>query len=260
MFGVSEEMHIEHLQNNALNLVEGICSVIAQPVEILLRWQYGSRFYPIPVTFFAVAMMTALPLILAAINMLGGMIPFMHIGSAPGMFDIGSFAKLFFAASLFHAWRMWRRMIRPETELHSQFEGPSFPFFRILPKGSSWWFVRIVWEPAAVLLIAIVGQDFFIFQPSLGFYLRFAALALFMKSWIAWYRGWQYVRSLLDTRNAGPLIAKLVDNTATEEELAPVHLASFPKNLTPEIREAAVAQLANTYAVENPLHHKGGRQ
>ena len=253
MFGASEEMHVEHLQNNALNIVEGVCSVLAQPVEILLRPWYGTRYFPIPVTFFSVAMMMGLPLFLAAVTLLGGIIPFLHIGTAPGMFDIGTLAKVYFAASAIHAWRTWRRMTHPENETHSQFEGPALPIFKVLPKGNSWWFVRIVWEPVFVLAIAMVGQDFFIFQPSLGFFLRFAALALFVKNWIGWYRGWQYVRGVLDMRNAGPLIAKLVDNSATEEELAPIHLASFPKNIDPEIRQAAATQLARTYEAKNPF-------
>jgi hypothetical protein len=108
MFGASDEMHVEHLQNNAINFVDAICSVIAQPVEIILRPWYGTRYFPVPVTFFSVAMMMALPLLLAAITMLGGMIPFLHIGTAPGMFDIGSLAKLFFALSAFHAFRLWK--------------------------------------------------------------------------------------------------------------------------------------------------------
>ncbi|AXC13500.1 hypothetical protein ACPOL_4223 [Acidisarcina polymorpha] len=60
MFGASEEMHVEHLQNNALHFVDVVCSVVAQPIEILLRWQYGTRYYPVPVTFFAVSMMILL--------------------------------------------------------------------------------------------------------------------------------------------------------------------------------------------------------
>ena len=57
MFGASEEMRVEHLQNNALEFVYAFCSVVSQPVEILLRPWYGTRFYPVPVTFFSSAMM-----------------------------------------------------------------------------------------------------------------------------------------------------------------------------------------------------------
>jgi hypothetical protein len=251
MFGTSDEMHVEHLQNNAINFVDAVCSVISQPVAIILRPWYGTRCVPIAVTFFSVAMMMALPLLLAAISLLGGIIPFLHIGTAPGMFDIGSLAKLYFALSAFHAFRLWKRMIHMESELHSEFEGPALPFFQILPKGNSFWFVRIVYEPALVLIAAIVLQDLFIFQPSLGFFLRFAALALFVKNWIAWRRGWETIRIVIDGRNAAPLISKLIDNTATDEDLAPIGYASFPKNIAPEIRQAAAQHIARSFTAEN---------
>ena len=117
MFGASQEFRVENLQNSGLNLVKTASGIAAQPVEILLRWQYGTRYYPIPVTFFAVAMMMGLPLFLAAINLLGGIIPFLHIGAAPGMFDIASLAKVYFAVSIFHAYRTWRRMIHPSASI-----------------------------------------------------------------------------------------------------------------------------------------------
>jgi hypothetical protein len=53
----------------------------------------------------------------------------------------------------------------------------------------------------------------------------------------------------MDARFAGPIIAKLVENRATEEDLATVHLASFPKNLSPDLREAAVSHIARAYSV-----------
>ena len=251
MFGTSEEMHVEHLQNNALNAVDAICSVVAQPVEYILRPWSGTRFYPIPVTAAAAALMLFLPLIMAGINGIMNMIPFSHPQPAMGMFDIGSLAKLYFLLSAAHGYRLWKRMLHMETELHSEFEGPALPIFSVLPKGHSFWFVRIIWEPALVLLLSILLQDLFIIQSSLGLYLKFAALALGMKSFINWFRAWEYLRKLLDMRNAAPAIAKLVDNSATEEDLAPIHLASFPKNISPEVRQAAATQIARAYSPEN---------
>jgi hypothetical protein len=40
----------------------------------------------------------------------------------------------------------------------------------------------------------------------------------------------------MDLKFASPLIAKMARNEATEEELAPIHLASLPKNIPLEIR------------------------
>ena len=249
MFGSSEEMHVEHLQNNALNVVEVMCSALAQPFEIILRPQFGTRFYPVPVTAAAAAMMILIPAIAAFFTGLTHMIPFSGAAPAPrGMFDIGSLAKLYFLLWLVHGWRLWKRMLNMEQEQHSEYEGPALPFFQILPKANSFWFIRIVWEPALILLLSIVLEDLFIIHSSLSLYMRFAGLALAMKSFINWFRAWEYLRKMLDMRNAAPAIAKLVKNQATEEDLAPIHLASFPKNIDPSVRQAAVIQIARAYS------------
>jgi hypothetical protein len=251
MFGSSEEMHVEHLQNNALNIVEAACSALAQPFEIILRPQFGTRYYPVPVTAAAAAMMLMIPAIAAFFTGLTHMIPFSTAAPAPrGMFDIGSLAKLYFLLWLLHGWRLWKRMLHMEQEQHSQYEGRGLFFLQFLPRASSFWFTRIVWEPALILLLSIVLEDLFIIQSSLSLYMRFAALALAMKSFVNWFRAWEYLRKLLDTRNAAPAIAKLVENQATEEDLAPIHLASFPKNIDPAVRQAAVVQIARAYSSE----------
>ncbi len=95
-------------------------------------------------------------------------------------------------------------------------------------------------------------QDLLFIQSELTIYLRLVALALFMKSLIVRRQTFLYFRRLLDARYTAPLIAKLVENQATDEDLAPIHLASFPKNIDPEIREAAAKQIARAYSPENP--------
>ncbi|HTV53590.1 MAG TPA: hypothetical protein VMI06_01605 [Terriglobia bacterium] len=252
MFGASEEVRVEHLQNNAMEFVYALCSVIAQPVEIMLRPGYGTRYFAAPITFFSAAMMLILPGIIALFTSFTRMIPLLQVPQAAGMFSLGDYAKVYFLLSAIHGVRLWRRMIDPSRERHSEYEGPALPFFQVLPKGRSFWFVRVVLEPAVVLLAAIVMKDLFIAQPDLALYLRIAALALLMKNFIAWFRAWEYIRKLLDIRIAGPAINKLIDNEATEEDLAPLHLVSFPKNIDPEIRQAAARQIARAYSADNP--------
>ena len=70
---------------------------------------------------------------------------------------------------------------------------------------------------------------------------------LCMKCFIAWFRQWEYLRQMMDARFAGLIISKLAENRATEEDLATVHLASFPKNLPPEMRDAAVSHIARSF-------------
>ena len=45
-----------------MNVVENVCSIVAMPVEMVLRPQYGTRYFPVPVVFFSAVMMIFLPL------------------------------------------------------------------------------------------------------------------------------------------------------------------------------------------------------
>jgi hypothetical protein len=251
MFGASEEMRVEHLQNNGINGAQFAGSVLCQPAEIIIRPWFGTRYNPVPVTFLSMAMMLLLPAVMSLIGNFMQMIPLLQVPHQVGMFSLGDFARLYFLVSVFHAVRLWRRMIDPSRELHSEYEGPALPFFGWLPKGDSFWFVRIVMEPAFLLLVAIVLQDLFIAQPSLALYLKLAALGLFIRNFTSWFQSWEWIRRLLDARNSAPVIAKLVKNEATQEDLAPMHLASFPKNIDPDIRQAAAVQIARIYSPEN---------
>jgi hypothetical protein len=249
----SGEMNVEHLQNTALNVVEMICGVVSCPVEMILRPWYGTRYFPVPVVFGSGVLMLLLPGIALLFTSVVQMIPFARYAAPPGLFDFASLTKLYFLLSIVHGIRLWRRMIHMEREQHSRYEGPALPFFAFLPKSDSFWFTRIVLEPCFVFLAAIVLQDLFIVQSGLGIYLQVAGLALGLKNFVSWFRSWEYLRQVLDMRIGGPVIAKLVDNKATDEDLAPMHLASFPKDLDPAIRRAAAAHIARAFAPETIL-------
>jgi len=250
MFGTSEEMRVEHLQNNAMELVYLLCSILCQPIEILLRPWYGTRYFEVPVTFFSAAMMIVGPAIMSLFTNFMQMIPLLRVPHPVGMFGLGDYAKLYFLLCAVHGVRLWRRMIHMEREVHSQYEGPALPFFQLLPRGKSFWFVRVVLEPAVVFIAAIVLQDLFIAQASLARYLKLAAFALLMKQFVAWFRAWEFMRITIDTSNAAPALARLVQDQATETELEPLHLASIPRDINPDIRRAAIAQIARNYSAE----------
>jgi hypothetical protein len=250
MFGTSEEMRVEHLQNNSLEIGHTICSVISDGVEVILRPWSGTRYTPPTIQFFSMAMMLLLPAVMSLISNFVQMIPLLQVPHPVGLFSLGDYAKVYFVICAVHGVRKWRRMIDPSREAHSEYEGPALPFFQWLPKGRSFWFVRIVLEPAFVLAVAIVLQDFFIARPSLSLYLKFAALALFIKNFISWFRAWEFLRITMDIGNAAPALAKLMDDQASEAELEPLHLASLPKNIDPEIRKATIAHIARNYMQE----------
>jgi hypothetical protein len=249
--GASSPFNLFELPNIAMNMVENFCSVIVRPVELILRPWHGSRYFTVVVIFLCNAMMIILPLFTSLASAAISMIPFAHPMAPIGMFDIDSFAKLYFILSILHGIRIYRLMIHMENEEHSQFEGPPLPFFHLLPKSGGFWFTRIVLEPIFVFVAATVLGHMFILQSGLVTFLQFSAMALAMKNFIGWYRAWEYIRNIIDARFAGPIIAKLAADTATEADLAPIHMASFPKNVPDDIRRAAISHIARVYSPES---------
>jgi hypothetical protein len=242
----NQTMNINDLQNMAMNVVETFCGILCMPIEVILRPRYGTRYFPPPVVFFSALLMILLPAFAATVSGFSHMIPFMGAPAPQGMFGIGSLSKLYFLLVFVHGFRLYRRMIHPEREANSAFEGPPLPFLRLIPGSGSFWFTRIVIEPVLVFLAASILENLFVFQPGLATYLRVAALALAMKSFIGWYRAWEYIRNVLDARFAAPIVTKLVEEQATQEEMDTIHLASFPKNLPPDIRKATISHIART--------------
>jgi hypothetical protein len=255
MFGISAsgsgETGIDQMQNTAINLVDILCSIIAEPIEILLRPWYGSRYLSVPVKVLAMAMMVLLPAIAALFSGTLFRIPFINIPPPRGMFDLGAFAKVYFLVSFAHGFRVWRRMMHPELEIHSQFEGPALPFFALLWKGTSFWVTRILWEPLFVVLASIALEDLFIIQHPLGLYLRFAAFALMVKSFISWYGFWEFTRIQMDIQNTAPALAEMMSNKSSPENSEP-HYASLPRNIDPEIRRAAASRIARMFTPQKP--------
>ena len=83
-------------------------------------------------------------------------------------------------------------MIHMDREQNSVYEGPPLPIFRIIP--GTFWMVRIIYEPVFVFALSIVLPNFFILQPSAAHFLMFSAFMLAMKSYVAWYMQWQFLR------------------------------------------------------------------
>jgi hypothetical protein len=238
---------IDQLQNLALTVVEIFCSIVCMPVEILLRPRYGTRYYPVYVTFFSAMMMVFIPAFSSVVTGAVNMIPFHQPLVFFGLYDLWSLSKLFYLLLFIHGLRLWRRMIYMDKEVFSMFEGPSLPFFRLLPGGSSFYLVRIVYEPLLVFVLASILERFYIIQSGLSTFLHLAALMLAMKCFCQWYRAWEFARNLMDIQNVGPLMAKISENKATQDDLAPIHLASLPKTLSPEIRQKTVSYIAGLW-------------
>jgi hypothetical protein len=246
-------MSFDQMEQMAMNVVEGICSIVSMPVEIILRPRYGTCYFPVPVVFFSAMLMIFLPLLSSMATGVINMIPFTHPQMPIGMFSIGSLSQLYFFLAFLHGIRIYRLMIYPELELNSEFEGPPLPFFRLIPGSGSFWFTRIVLEPSFVFVLATVLERIFVIQSGLSTYLHIAALSLVMKNWICWFKAWKVIRKALDIKNIGPIFGKIIENKATPDEMASVHIAGFPKNTPSEIRQAAGAYLARPYLAENDI-------
>jgi hypothetical protein len=232
---------INQWQNMMMMLVYNVCSIVSTPIEMALRPLYGSRYVPPFIQFLSAIMMMILPVFQSLFRM----IPFVGGHPGPGLFDIGTFTNLFFLGSFIHGFRIWRRMIHPESEQFSWYEGPPLPIFRIVP--GTFWMIRILYEPVFVFITAIVLENLFVLQSGAANFLMFSAFMLAMKQYVAWYMQWQFLRELMDMRNAGPIIAKVVDNSATDDELASVHLASISKNIPEDLRKQTASFIARAF-------------
>ena len=249
--GTSGQMNINDIEETMMNVVYNVASIVTLPVEILLRPFYGTRYFAAPTQFLSAMMLVVITAFFGVAMSIGQMIPFGKFHGPSGLFGLGSFMELFFLASFIHGIRVWQLMLHVEREVCSTFEGPPLFIFRLLPKGSQFWFTRIVWEPVLLFAISIVLSRLFIIQSPLALYLDLAAIFLAMKNYIAWFRCWSYIRNLLDMRAMGPVLGKIVDDTATDEDLAQVHLARLPKDLPPDIRNSTITHIARSIGFDN---------
>jgi hypothetical protein len=241
-----QPVSIDHFQDSMINVVYNVCSIVTMPVELALRPFHGTRYFPPVIMFFSALMMIFIPFIFSLAGAVERFIPFVHVQSSFGMIGMWGFSKLFFVGCLIHGVRKWRLMLHMEKEQNSIYEGPALFFFALLPKAT-FWRVRIIYEPLFLFALSIVLPNFFILENGAANFLIFSAVFLAMKNYTGWYMHWQFLRELMDMKFAGPIIASMVENRETDDELASIHLASFPKDLNPEIRKAFVAHIARVF-------------
>ncbi len=242
----AEGLNVGNIEDYAMNAVFFVSSIVTAPIEIFLRPWYGSTYFNAVTQSLALMMLIVMTAFSGVAGMVGHFVPGMRMAS--GMYGLGEFTELYLLASFVHGFRIWRRMLHPEKEMVSYFEGPPLPFFPLLPGGKSFWRVRVIYEPIFLAVLSILLSNLFITQPSLTFYLRMAALFLFMKNYVSWYGNWHYLRKTMDMANIGPVIGEIVNNTATEEEKATVHLASLPSDLPDDLRKATAERLAPSFS------------
>jgi hypothetical protein len=245
-------MNLNNMHKYGMAIVEAVCSIFTMPIEMILRPQYGTRYFSPPIAFFSALLMVFLPLFSSAAESVSHIIPFTRAAVPVGMFGLGSLSGLYFLLLFLHGFRLWRRMIYMRLEQYSEFEGPALPIFPLIPGGKSFWITRIFLEPIVVYLSASLLQGLGIFQSSLTAFLHLAAFMLCVKEFIVWYRNWEFIRIALDGQAIGSAMSKIMQNRASASELEPMHFASFPKDLPTELRDSALRRFARSFMAEIP--------
>jgi hypothetical protein len=239
---------VNRIQDTANDLLYNVATVVSLPVEIALRLEYGTEYFTPMQIFFATLMMLFLPVAIAILDAISQWIPFLGGGVTVGVFGIWTLSKIFFVGAAVHTARICRRIAHMELEENSWFAGPPLPIFSILPFG--WWTTRIAIEPLFVLLLALTLQNLFVLQGAAAHYLMAAAVALALKESLDWFSQWQYVRHLMNLKYLGPRIARIADNTATDEDHAILNVASLSKDLPEDMRQSAAVYLAHAISPE----------
>ena len=225
-------MNINQLPRHGMNLVYNVCSIVCCPVEMALRPQYGSRYFPPIILMFSAAMMIRYPSSRRSPTPSRSMLPFMRFRGMPACSASPHSAGCFFLGAFAHGLRIWRRMIHMDREEHSLYEGPPLPIFRLFP--GTFWMVRILYEPAFVFALALVLPNFFVLQSSAAHYLCRRRHA----------RDEEYAPGTCSGSSCAASWTCAIPGrsspsswiTGTEDELATVHLASLPKNIPDDVR------------------------
>lgn len=236
-------MNIDQIQETGLNVMYNVSSIVTLPVELLLRPWFGSRYFEPPIFFLSAIMMIVIESFIGFAGAVSHLVPGLQVPAPMGMLDFGFVVRVFFIVSAIHSVRTFRRMIHPETEELSTFEGPPLPIFLLIPKGDNFWICRVIIEPLSLFFLSVLLQKMLIIQMPVALFLQISALMLAMKQYIGWFRGWHYERNLRDMAFLGPIIGKMVNDTATQDDGLRVHFASVP----PDIRKATAARMARGY-------------
>ena len=240
---------IDRWQDSMINIVYNVCGIFTMPVEMALRPFHGTRYFSPIILFFSAAMMLFIPLFFGIAGAVGRALPFVRVQAQLGLIGMWGVSKLFFLGCVAHGVRKWRLMLHMDREKYSFSEGPPLFFFGWLP-NATFWRIRIIYEPLFLAALSIVLPNFFIIDAATGYFLFASALCLVMKNYTAWYLQWQQLREFMDMSFAGPVIARFAENPEADQELETIHLASFPKDLPPDVRNAAISHLVQSFSPE----------
>src|SRR5579863_2410032 len=100
-------MNLNNIHKYGMAIVETVCSIFTMPIEMILRPQYGTRYFSPPIAFCSAVLMVFLPIFSSAADSFGRLIPFARAAAPSGLFGLGSLSSLFFLLIFLHGFRLW---------------------------------------------------------------------------------------------------------------------------------------------------------
>jgi hypothetical protein len=241
---------IDHWQDRMINITYNVCFIFTLPTELFLRLFHGTRYFPPLIILCSAGMMILVPTVFNFAGAVGNVLPFAHRQAPLGLIGLWGLSRLFFAGLFIHGLRKWRLMWHMELEDNSYLAGPPLFFFPWLPKASHWT-IRIVYEPLFLIALSALLTNLLILDPAAGKFLFVSAMFLAMKNYTRWFIDWQILRDWLDNKFMAPKLARLADNTAHDEDLGNIHMASFPRDIPADVRKAALSHIARRFSAHN---------
>lgn len=213
-------------------LFRGFCTIFTYPLEAWLRPFFGTRYTNYVTVLGSNAVMIAAVVFSAAVGH--------RIGR--GLIGIPVFYVLYLVTQVVHAFRLRRRMLNTDLELHSQWEGRELPIFTRIERKVGFWPQRMLVEPGSILAVAALGYLLHLVEGRLALYLAFASIVLASKMMAGWYSSWLKLRILLD----GTALAKLYQQWAKGQKVSMPSVLKLPppETMPPAEREAIVRQVA----------------
>jgi hypothetical protein len=169
-------------------------------------------------------------------------VPAMHANAPIGM---GMVAIAFYVGCIYHGFRLRPLVLDMRLEEDSQVEGKELPIYAWLPNSSSWAWVRIVYEPATVLIVAAVLYLTHLADLTVLVYLLLAAFALFVNACVSWYTGWVIVRTLLDNMHRAKLMSQISEGSRElPRSIGRLVLSGIPTSLPMKEKTSVAARMA----------------
>ncbi len=206
-------------------LAKNVCSLLTFPFEMLLRPQFGSRYFHI------ILMCLSLPC-------------WQAICFASGIFGGKAYGSLILVIAIwsgcvYNGFRIWKLMLHPEQEKDSEREGEP-----ILKLSDSWAIQRIVYEPLAILIAAILFKLIGVFNLILTLCVVASAAALCLKNIITWYEAWTYLRDMLDQQGRIPIIQAISAGKPAPTTIGRFTLSSIPVGTSAKTQAVIASGLA----------------